>query len=373
MKMGVSGWRIASRHTGIARYLSIWLKHWTPDTVAGRFSEINLYVPRDVDRTSLGLSSAIHMRVLSPYARMLVWENTQLGPRTNDDVTLYPSFSRPFITRGKTVVVTHDVTWKMYPELYPSTVRHVYDRIYSWSARHATLVLTSTDTVRNDISRYLGVPISRIRVVPLAIDEMFRPTRSDPRLAEIRSKYLSEPVPFFLFVGKLTARRNVPKLLEAFAEMKRRTQLPHKLLVIGLNTDGLNVEEMSEALGISDSVAHHEYISDSDLVLLYNAADAFVMPSTFETLSLPAMEAQASGTPVITIDTPGMRETTGGEALLISKAEVSEMASALERMASDDALRRELSERGLKRASQLSWQQSSIDTLAVLEEAARLR
>ena len=371
LRLGVDGWRITSKHTGIARYLMLWLKHWTPETVGHRFDEINLYVPTAIDRVGLGLSPVIRDRVLAPRSRMLIWDNVRLGPGTNDDVLLCPSFSRPLITRSKTVVVVHDVTWKMYPELYPPKHRSMYEYLYTWSARNATRVLTSTRTVRDDIVKHVGVPHSRIRVVPLAIDEIFRPICDEPLLIETRNAYVGGPFPYFLFVGKLTIRRNVPKLLEAFAEFKRRTEQPQKLLIIGLDTQGLNVTAMAERLNISDDVVHHEYISDTDLVRLYNAADAFVMPSIFETISLPVMESQASGTPVITIDTPGMRETTSGEALLIPKADVSDIAAALERIAGDEALRRQLSEGGLKRARRLSWQQSSIDTLAVLEEAAR--
>ena len=372
MRLGVSGWRIHGKRTGIGRYLSNVVKYWTPDAVAGRFDEINFYTPKAIDRQDVTLPDGIRERVIPSNSRMLVWENLRMAPIANDDILFCPSYTRPLLARGRTVVTTHDATLHMYPELYPFSARVGYDRLYGWSARRATLVITTSETVRQDVVRCYGVPPSKIRVVPLAIADIFRQMLGDPRIDEVRERYLGSSAPFFLFVGKLTARRNLPKLMEAFAELKRRAAVPHKLLVIGLNTTGLNLTQQAAVLGITKDMVHHEYVSDNDLSLLYNAAEALIIPATFETLSFPVMEAQASGTPVITIDTPGMRETAGGIALLLPRAEVPEMVDAMERMATDTALRRELTERGLRHAQQFSWQRCSADTLAVLEEAARL-
>ena len=272
----------------------------------------------------------------------------------------------------KTVVTTHDATIHLYPELYAPAGRFFYDHLYGWSARHATRVITTTEAVKQDVARCYAVPPERIRVVPLAIDDAFKPRMGDPKVAELRHRYLGSSDPFFLFVGKFTIRRNVPKLIQAFAELKRRAELPHKLLMIGLNTTELNVTALAAEAGVADHVVHREYISDEDLALLYNAAEVFIMPSTFETLSLPVMEAQASGTPVISIDTVGLRETTGGAALLIRRAEIPEIVEAMHKLATDQALRRELSAKGLAQAGTFSWQRCSAETLAVLAEAARL-
>jgi len=94
------------------------------------------------------------------------------------------------------------------------------------------------------------------------------------------------------------------------------------------------------------------------------------MPSTYETLSFPVMESQATGTPVISIDTPGARENTGGAALLIPRLDVNGLVAAMSRLAGDSSLRTELSERGLENALTFSWPKCSRETLGILEEAA---
>src|SRR5689334_11465512 len=187
-----------------------------------------------------------------------------------------PSYSRPVVTRGKTVVVTYDANTRRFPELYPPSVRHFYDRLYAWSARHATLVITTTEFARGDIARHYDVPIGKIRVVPMAADSTFVPMRDDPRVREIHRKYIASEEPFFRFVGKLSGRRNIPRLLRAFEELKRVRRVPHKLVVVGLDTRNIRVADLTRELGISEHVIHRDYVSDAELQLLYNAAEAFV-------------------------------------------------------------------------------------------------
>jgi glycosyltransferase involved in cell wall biosynthesis len=372
VRLGVNGWRLHSHRTGVARYLLNIVKHWTPEVVAGRFDEVNLYTPRPLVADGVELPDSVVERVIGPDWRMLAWENTRFAATATDDVLFCPSYSRPLMARGRTVVTTHDATVHMFPELYPRSSRVFYDRLYGWSARHATLVLTHTETVKQDIARCHGVPLPRIRVVRIAVSEHIKPLGDDPRVPAARERYLGDDVPFFLFVGKLSVRRNIPKLLEAFAELKDAGSLPHKLLVVGLNADGVDVSALATRLGVGEHVAHHETVSEEDLVLLYNAAEAFIMPSTFETLSLPVMEAQAVGTPVITIDTPGLRETTGGAALLMDTADVPTIVDSMSRIAREPALRDELAERGLTHAATWSWRRCSQETLDVLAEAREL-
>src|SRR5262249_57232875 len=114
---------------------------------------------------------------------------------------------------------------------------------------------------------------------------------------------------------------SLPPLLEGFAEFKRRTGLPHRLLLVGLNPHQLDLGALTARLGIDESVRYSGFVDDDDLNRLYNAAEAFVMPSVYETTSLPVMEAQATGAPVVCIDSVGLREITDGAALMIARLE----------------------------------------------------
>ncbi|MDX6642803.1 MAG: hypothetical protein QOD76_765 [Solirubrobacteraceae bacterium] len=369
--LGVNAWRIRGQRTGVGRYLLNILSHWTEQALAGRFRAVNVYAPAPLDLADVALPAPLRERTIGPAWRLLLWENLRLGPSADDDVLFCPSFTRPLVSRGRTVVTTHEATLHVHPELYPRSARVFYDRLYGWSARHATLVISDSEAAGRDVAGAYGVDSDRIRVIPLAPASIFRPRPDDPRVQEVRRRYAGGS-PFFLFVGKLTGRRNLPLLVEAMAELRHRGGAEHRLVVIGLNTIELDVPALAARLGAPDAVAHHEYVSDEDLGLLYNAATAFVMPAVYETVSLPVIEAQASGTPVITADVPGLREATGGEAILTRPSDLSELVAALEQLATDDALRQELAARGLEHAQRFSWERSSAATLDVLAEAARL-
>jgi glycosyltransferase involved in cell wall biosynthesis len=270
------------------------------------------------------------------------------------------------------VVTIFEATQKLLPEYYPLRARLVSSPLYTWSARRSAFVVTASEAAAEDISREYGVEREKIRIVPLAPAEIFRPLQDDPRTPEIVAQYLGRVAPYFLHVGKLTARRNVPMLVDAFAELKRRVEGPHKLLVVGLNTTGVDLEERARRQGIEQDFRYVEYVSDEHLSFLYSGADAFVLPYAYEALSLTAIEAQAAGCPVLTVDAPGLREQTGGNALFIGKADTRELADVMERLVDEEGLRRSLAERGLEHAARFTWERCSHATLDVLHEAARL-
>jgi glycosyltransferase involved in cell wall biosynthesis len=374
VRLAVNGWRVHGKRTGIARYLLNIVRGWTPERVGDRFDEIGFYCAQDADREELGLPAPVDLRVLPSKQPMLVWENTRFARAATEDVAFHPSYSIPLIRRGRSVVATHDMVSVIHPELFSPNQRRFYNRLYRWSARHATLVITDSQAARDDIVRLWGVPESRIRIVYLAPDEMFGRLNGDGRVVAAHHRFVGDGSPFFLFVGTLSGRRNVPLLLEAFAELKRRGATgAHKLVIVGRDVEGVDVAGRARALGIERDLVHREFISDEDLVLLYNAAESYVAPSAYETSSLPTLEAQVSGTPVITIDTMGNREVTGGAAVLIPRLEVRELAGAMERMATDPALRARLVAEGVESVARFTWNRSSATTLDVLTEAAQTR
>lgn len=373
MKLGINGWRIHGQRTGVGRYLLNIVKNWTPEMVGGRFDEINFYTPKPIDRSEIPLPSNIRERVLTPDMRMLVWENLRLAPVADDDIVFHPSFSRPLLARGKTVVSLHEASHYLYPHLFPKSVPLFYNRLYAWSGRHATLVIVGSEDSKIDVSRFCGVPLSRIRVVYMAPAEFFKPVKKDEHIDAVRKRHIgSADTPFFLTVGKMSGRRNFPLLLEAFAEFKRRTKLPHKLLMVGLNIHNIDIAGLIEKLGIKNHVLNPGFVSDEELNLIYNAAEAFISPSVYETICLPVMEAQAAGLPVICIDTPGMREATGDTALLLPQLEIDDLVEAMSRIAEDKELCRDLIENGLNYSKRFSWQKCAADVLAVLTEAAQI-
>jgi glycosyltransferase involved in cell wall biosynthesis len=371
MKLGINGWRIHGRRTGVFRYLSNVVRHWTPELIAGRFEEVTFYSPKPLDGLEgVALPPGLRSRVVGPPWRMLVWENLRLAPAARDDVTWHPSYSRPLFARGATVVTVHDAIHETNPELFPPAGRIFYKHLYRTGARHATLVLTNSEAGKRDIVRHMGIEPSKVRVVLLAPAETFREPPPEGVLREAVARHVGVEVPFFLFVGKLSGRRNISLLLEGFAEFKRRTRLPHKLALAGANVHDLDLERMLRRGAIQDAVIHPRHVDDADLNALYHGATALVSPGVHETMCLPVMEAQAAGTPVLCADPVGTLEFTGGHALALAEPTAGAMAEALERLAEDAALRADLAARGRAHSQRFSWERTSRETLAVLAEAA---
>lgn len=370
MQLGINGWRIHGQRTGVGRYLYNVVRHWDADSLRRHgFDAARLYTPAPFDDLPAG--HALEMRVLLPQARMLVWENLRFGPAATEDVLFCPSYSRPVVARGRTVVALHDAIPALHPEFNPRWSNGFYSRLYSWSGHHSALVLALSEASRQDIHRAWAIPLDKIRVVHHAADDCFFPLRDRAPLSQDRIRLLGDDAPYFLFVGKMTGRRSIPLLLEAFAEFVRATGLPHFLVLAGKKPTHFDLDAEIRRHRIENRVRQTGFVSDSDLNLMYNFAEAMVMPSRYEIGSLPVMEAQRAGAPVICLDSAGMREVAGGVARMVTTMESSLLAQAMRDIAMQPALRQELREGGLEHAKKFSWRKTAQLTLAVLAEAGR--
>ena len=369
MKLGVNAWRLQTR-TGVARVLLNIVRYWDREFVNGRFDEITLYSPTPLVLDE-PLPDFLQQKVVPPDRRMLVWENVHLTRVARDDVLFCPSYTRPILTRSRTVSLIFEATQKLHPQYYPFSARFIQAPLHGWSARHSTLVITNTDQARADIIEAYGAPPEKVRVVPLAPAEAFHTGHSPELIADARRRYCEGDHPYFLYVGKLTARRNVPRIITALGELKKRHPVPHKLVIVGLNTTGIDLPGIAAASGVADDVKHYPFVADEDLALLYSGADAFVLPYSYESAaSLTLLEAQAAGIPVITGDTIGLRQAAGGAALFVPDVEASTLAAAMMQLVSDPGLRAQLVRSGLENAKSYSWKRCSGEVLDILRESA---
>lgn len=370
MRLGINGWRLTHHRTGVGRVIRNLVRAW--DTRASaRYSQLTVYTPRPLDADDeAALSATVQRRVLVPDARMLVWENTVLGPRTDDRVLFCPSYSAPLVTRARTVVATHDMIFWVKPELFPPHSRAFYRSLYRWSAERAVFVVTPVEAVRAQVIECWGIDPDRVRVTHHAPASHFAVVDDQPALAAVRRRVLGADVPFFLFVGKTTGRRSLPRVLEGFAQVVHRTELPHRLVFVGHGTDSAELQAAVARLGLSERVVMAGFLEDATVNLLYNAAAALVTGAVYETNSLPVMEAQAAGLPVICYRNAGMLEITGGSAVFLDDLDPKGVCDAMVAIATDAALCRQLRDGGLASASRFSWARCARETMAVLDEAA---
>lgn len=256
----------------------------------------------------------------------------------------------PPFTRTKTVVTIHDLAHEHFPEFFPPLQGARLRKQVRSAAARADHISTISEFSASDIERTYGVLPEKISIAYQAPSEGFRPRDKQTCRQHLARNYGIQ-APFILYVGRIQQRKNLPRLVEAFA----RLELPEiKLVIVGKKDWQAEVLfEKVKKLGLESAVVFPGYIPDEDLPLFYNAAEVFVFPSIFEGFGLPVVESMASGVPTITSYGSSLEEVAGDGALLVDPTDVPSIADAIRRILEDAVLREQLIRRGLCRSAGL--------------------
>ncbi|HEX5433545.1 MAG TPA: glycosyltransferase family 1 protein [Candidatus Angelobacter sp.] len=253
----------------------------------------------------------------------------------------------------KTVVTIHDLAHERYPEFSPRLEGLRMRKLVPWSARRADHIITVSEYSARDIVSLYGVPRNKITVAYPAASEKFRPRDKQACKAQLQEAYGIDS-PFILYVGRVQVRKNLNRVVEAFAKV-RSNHPDLKLVIVG--KPDLAYEKLLakiKELALTAHIHFPGYIEGDRLPLFYNAAEMFVFPSIFEGFGLPVAEAMASGVPTITSNGSCLEEVAGNGALLVDPMSVDSLAAAMRQILEDEGLRRELIERGLRRSAVFS-------------------
>jgi glycosyltransferase involved in cell wall biosynthesis len=197
---------------------------------------------------------------------------------------------------------------------------------------------------------------------------MFHP---QPVPDEFYSRYrLDRWLRYVLYVGSENPRKNMPRLIAAFARL-HETLPDVRLIKVGSVEHPSLAEQLRrqvQQLGLADAVLFTNPVSDQDLVAFYNLADLFVFPSLYEGFGLPPLEAMACGAPVVCSNAASLPEVVGDAAITVDPYDVDGLAAAMVRVLTDADLRRQLRERGLARARQFTWERTALETIAVYRQ-----
>lgn len=254
------------------------------------------------------------------------------------------------------------------PHCHPPIRRGaLYERIVSESIRRADLVTVPSSSVKADILRLLpNVSDERIRVIACGIDDAFHPRDAAEVSAVLRR--LSIPTPYVLYLGTLDPRKNLPLLIDAFAELVAGGRSEH--LVLGGEAGWSPNELLSRVArnGLQNRIHLPGYISEADLPFVYAGATLFVYPSFLEGFGFPPLEAMATGVPVVSSDTSSLRENLAGAATLVPPGDARQLEMAMRTLLTDEAVRFCSVESGLKRSQFYRWDRFAIETFACYEE-----
>ncbi|MEW5718373.1 MAG: glycosyltransferase family 1 protein [Chloroflexota bacterium] len=286
------------------------------------------------------------------------------------DVLHSPDFIPPAWTRCPSVITMHDLAFMLYPRFLTRESARYYGQV-DVAARRADHIIAVSESTKRDTIRLLGVPESKVTVIHEAAHPLFEPIADDSAGEFVRAHY-NLPSEFILFVGTIEPRKNLPTLLRAFRRLRDNYKSEAVLAIAG--NRGWLVEQVDQVIAelrLGDTVRFLGNVRNEELVYLYNAAKLFVFPSLYEGFGLPPLEAMACGTPVIVSNVSSLPEVVGDAGLLIDPEDVEALTVAMWRVLTDDKLRRELSEKGLKRAQTFSWERAAHETLAVYRQVAQ--
>lgn len=368
MRVAINGRRLEGQRLGVGRYIEYLLAHWSQRTVNGDRVCVYLRKPLSGERAN---PPSLESRVLSPALKGAVWDNLVLAPRARADVLFCPSYTVPLTYRGPTVVAIHS-TNEMVAGTHNRSYNLTFAAHYRLSARAATRVIVPSEVTKRDIVEHYGIDPERIAVVAQGADPVFAPCRDGQALAEVRRRYFGTDRPYIVFVGKLSQRRNIPLLLSAFAEARRRQDLPHGLLLFGPNHLGLPLEQLAAEFGITGSVVQTDGRVDDhrELVGIYAAADAYVNASLYEGFSMTLVEALSCGVPCVVARRGALEEIAGDAAVLVDDLTPGGFAEALGRTLTDATLSAKLRADGQERAQSFRWADTARLTWDVLAAAA---
>jgi glycosyltransferase involved in cell wall biosynthesis len=275
------------------------------------------------------------------------------------DVTFVPAHSLPFVFPGPAVVTVHDLGYRHYPGAHTRWQVIRLNITTTTSARRATRVLVDSRATADDLQKMVAVDPARIRVAYPGVDA---PAVTAPD--RLRDRY-PLPARYFLMLGTLQPRKNIARLVAAYAQLRADPAQPE----IGLVLAGQPGWRFDSAWLQGEGVTHLGYIPEADKGALIAGATALVFPSLYEGFGFPVVEAMHCGTPVITSTTSSLPELAAGAALLVDPQDTGAITAAMQRIVQDQALRETLVAAGTARARQFTWDETARIALATLEEA----
>lgn len=344
------------RSAGIARYIHHLLRELP--TAAPEFDLHAYSTEAGASRLLPGVTiHTTRLPVHKPLAR-LIWEQTIFAWRLlRENFALVHSLAyvAPLLVRTPIVVTLYDLSFLRYPGYFPAAQRLYLQLGTRMTVRRARRIIAISESTRADAIALLGVEPDRVAVVPPGVEPEFFERAGPAALESFRRRH-QLPDPFILFLGTREPRKNIPTLLRAFATAKRVARLPHRLVIAGGR--GWMDEPVGQTvaeLGLEGEVSWPGFVPHDELPLWYQAADIFVYPSQYEGFGMPALEALASGTPVITTDVSSLPEAVGDAGLLVPPGDTAQLADALVLIAEDANVRNLLRQRGPEHACRFTW------------------
>lgn len=297
------------------------------------------------------------------------WPYTALSKelKTNPvDRLFIPSHLVPRVRPEKTVVTVHDLGFRHFRENYSLSHYLSLHLGTGWSAKWASDILVPSQAVAGDVAEHYPAASSKLQVVPNGYDPAMFDGITSKVVAEVM-QYHRVADPYLLYVGRLEARKNVGRIIEAFYRLADSGLFGGQLVLIG--NPGVGYERIRDLIGKQrrpDQVIQTGYLADRERAALLVGARAFVFPSLHEGFGIPILEAFAAGTPVLTSDRGATAEVAGQAAVLVNPESVEQIHEGLQRLLADSRLVKKLTHDGVSRLKGFGWDKTAQEVHRIL-------
>ena len=267
--------------------------------------------------------------------------------------------------KGPSVCTFHDLSVFTWAHCHPPERIKYMRKEIAKTLKRADMLITDTETTRQEVATYFGWPLDKIRAVLLGCSEEFRP-RSVDELTPLLTKHALSFQGYSLYVGTIEPRKNLDVLLDAYALLPPSIRKQWPLVLIGYK--GWRSEQLHARIekAVEEGWAHYlGFVEANDLPLIYSGARIFVFPSLYEGFGLPVLEAMASGVPVVCSNASTLPEVTGDAAAMCEPQDVDGLSELICRALQDENWRNQAIGKGLLQAASFSWQRCAEETAKV--------
>lgn len=325
-----------------------------------------VYFPGSPPANLAGLRDNVDFRAMPTWHRY-AWFRVPISfpyelMRRRVDI-FHAHYTVPPMVRAKVVLTLHDFFWIVHPEYFVSYKRIPLTYTVRRAIARADRILVGSSFIRQEALEHFAVEEERVVVIPYGVDEGFFQRQPDDRLNAVHRKYGVEDA-YVLAVGDMHPRKNLERLLQAFARMPRRQDV--KLLLVGKPLwKAKRLRECIEAVGLTDRAITTGYVPAEDLPALYQGAEVFCYPSLYEGFGFPILEAMASGVPVAASNASSCPGVGGEAAAYFEPTDVDAIADTLTRLLDSSQLRADMARAGVKWARTFTWEQTARRTMDV--------
>ncbi len=290
--------------------------------------------------------------------------------RVRPDVLWMPMHALPFVLPAglRTVVTIHDLAFKLFPEHFPTRDRIAQNILTDHAVACADkLIAVSEATKRDIVQLYPQVNSDKIKVVSHGVNiERFAQKYVPTQIAQVLDTYNLQSGQYILYVGALQPRKNLVRLIEAFAQIAQKFPSLKLVLAGGVGWLADDILTAAKSSPVSNRIILTGRLPFEKIAILMQNAQMLTFVSLYEGFGLPILEAFAAGVPVVTADNSSLPEVAGEAAEYCNAEDTNSIANAISRVATDDNLRKSMIARGSEQLTQFSWDKCATQTLEVL-------